>query len=72
MLEAIFAGYIPTSFSIRFHVVAEILHGFVDALGGGLGSMMKVKDKIELAIRIVVWFTSLSKERSSNWREFSN
>ena len=72
MLEGIFSSDIPAKFPIRFEKVAEIIYGFVDASGRGLGSMVQGEDESTLLVRIGVWSSSLSKERSSNWKEFSN
>jgi len=72
MLETIFRESIPTDFPIRFRLVAKIVYGFADASGRGLGSMMQSQDEAEIRIRIGVWSTSQSEERSSNWREFTN
>ena len=66
MLEAIFQYEVPASFSIRYHVVTEVMYGFIDTSGGGLGSMLQGKDERELLIRIRVWSVSASLERLSN------
>ena len=44
----------------------------MDSSGCVLVSMIEGRDESKLLIRIGVWNTSLSKEHSSNWREFSN
>ena len=59
-------------FPVRFEKTAEVIYGFFDASGTGLGSMMQGNDEGNVIIRIGVWSTSVSNEMSSNWREFSN
>lgn len=58
--------------SLQFHKTAEVISGFYDALGIGLGNMMQEKDENEARIRIRAWSASISDERSSNWRELTN
>ena len=66
ILEAMFKEEIPTQFPIRFKRVAEVIYGFADASGGGLGSMFQGSDEESLVIRIGVWSSTKSKEMSSN------
>ena len=72
MLDGIFSGDIPSKFPIRFSKFAVVMYGFVDASGRGLGSMVQDEDESGLHVRMGVWSTTLTKERSSNWKEFSN
>ena len=72
MLESMFKEDTPTQLPVRFKRVDEIVYGFADASGGGLGSMLQGKDEDSLDIRIGVWSSTQSKEMSSNWREFRN
>ena len=72
ILETMFQEETPAQYPVRFQRVAEIIYGFADASGGGLGSMFQGNDEDSINIRIGVWSSTLSKERSSNWREFKN
>jgi len=72
MLENLFKGETPAVFPVRFERTAEVIYGFFDASGTGLGSMMQGKDANKVHIRIGVWSAAISDEKSSNWREFAN
>ena len=58
MLEALFKEDKPALFPIRYQKIADIICGFADASGGGLGSMMQEKNEDVFNVRLGVWSTS--------------
>ena len=62
----------PVRVSSRFLKTTEVVYGFEDAPGRGLGSMMESVDRKGIDIRIGTCSTKEEEDESSNWREFTN
>ena len=63
---------IPTKVPSRFIRTTEVMHGFADASGRGLGIIKQKANDGSVRVRIGAWAAIEEEEDSSNFREFSN
>jgi len=57
---------------IRPKFSASVLYGFGDASGTAFGATSQFQHSSDIHFQFGQWLTSVTKEESSNWREFTN
>ena len=72
MLEALMCEDSPVVAPVRHERVAQLIYGFADASGRGLGVSTQVDGSDQIQVRLGVWACSEETETSSNWKELAN
>ena len=62
----------PAQIPARYSRTVEVIYGFADASGRGLGSTVQMGSNENLVVRMGVWSTNEEAENSSNWKELRN
>jgi len=71
-LSALMEGDSPAKVPARYSKVAEVIYGFGDASGRGLGSTIQSEKTGNIQVRMGIWSASEEIEESSNWKELTN